>query len=145
MSHAFRRAWLKCTAVVIGSAGPILFFGAMPATSGVARWMLDLLSWPVDGNMDYAAAATRFLSALSGGFLMGWGVTVWLLSVYVYDAAPEGVRRSVVYGLLAWFVFDSTGSIVSGNAWNAAFNVPVLLLAVGPLWRPAEDSDATGA
>ena len=42
-------------------------------------------------------------------------------------------------GILAWFVLDSAGSIASGNASNAVFNIAVLLLAVGPLWRPAKD------
>jgi hypothetical protein len=35
-------------------------------------------------------------------------------------------------------VLDSAGSIASGNASNAFFNILVLLLAVGPLWRPAK-------
>ena len=82
----------------------------------------------------------RFLSALTGGFLLGWGVTVWLLATTVYDKAPEAVRRVVLFGLLSWFVLDSSGSIASGNASNALFNVLVLLLAVGPLWRPAKAS-----
>jgi hypothetical protein len=54
-----------------------------------------------------------------------------------YDAAPEGVRRAVLTGLLAWFILDSAGSIASGNPSNAAINVLVLLIAVGPLWWPA--------
>jgi hypothetical protein len=62
---------------------------------------------------------------------------IWCLSTWVYDAAPEAVRRTVLASTLAWFVLDSTGSILSGNASNAAFDIPVLLLAVGPLWRPA--------
>lgn len=40
-------------------------------------------------------------------------------------------------GLLAWFLLDSAGSIASGNAANALINLLVLLLAAGPLWRPA--------
>jgi len=64
---------------------------------------------------------------------------VWGLATRVHDTAPEAVRRTVLAGLLAWFVFDSAGSIASGNASNAAFNVVVLVLAVGPLWRPARD------
>lgn len=32
---------------------------------------------------------------------------------------------------------DSAGSIASGNASNAFFNVLVLALAAGPLWWPA--------
>jgi hypothetical protein len=42
----------------------------------------------------------------------------------------------VVTGMLCWFVLDSAGSIASGNASNAAINVVVLLIAVGPMWRP---------
>jgi len=144
MSHSFHKFWLKVTAFVIGSFGPIFFLGTMAETLEPARWSLDLLSWPLDGQTDYASPDTRFLSALTGGFLLGWGITIWCLSEWVYDAAPEGVRKSVLAGALAWFVLDSTGSITSGNASNALFNVIILLIAVGPLWRPAaQDTTAS--
>jgi hypothetical protein len=138
MSHSFHKFWLKITAVVVGSFGPVFFLGTMPATVEPARLTLDLLSWPIDGVTTYASADTRFLSALTGGFLMGWGVMIWFLSTQVYDAAPEAVRKSVVYGLLAWFCVDSLGSVASGNPSNAVFNIAVLALGVGPLWRPAQ-------
>ncbi len=139
MTHAFHKFWLKITAVVVGSFGPIFFLGTMPATQEGARLTLDILSWPVDGATLWNSPDTRFLSALTGGFLLGWGVMIWGLASRVYDAAPDAVRRTVLTGLLAWFVLDSAGSIASGNASNALFNVLVLLLAVGPLWRPARD------
>jgi hypothetical protein len=138
-SHAFHKFWLKVSAVVVGIGGPLFFLGTMESTLEPARLTLDILSWPVDGATTYASPDTRFLSALTGGFLLGWGVLIWCLSAGVYDAAPEGVRRAVVTGLLAWFVLDSAGSIASGNAPNAAWNVLVLLLAVGPMWWPARD------
>jgi len=138
MTHKFHKFWLKITAVVIGSFGPVFFLGTMASTVEPARLTLDLLSWPIDGATTYASADTRFLSALTGGFLTGWGVMVWCLSLWVYDVAPEPVRKTVLFGLLSWFVVDSSGSIASGNASNAFFNVIVLLLAVGPLWRPAK-------
>ncbi|MGF1533016.1 MAG: hypothetical protein ACFCUI_04900 [Bernardetiaceae bacterium] len=132
--------YLRVTAFVIGSFGPIFFFGTMLPTSEAARWTLDLLAFPLDGLQTYQAATTRFLSALTGGFLLGWGVTIWCLREWVYDSAPEGVRRSVLAGTLAWFVLDSAGSIASGNSSNALFNILVLLLAVGPLWTKAQAS-----
>lgn len=137
MSHKSHKAWMKVTALVVGSFGPVFFLGTMAPTLEPARLTLDILSWPLDGATTYASPDTRFLSALTGGFLMGWGVTIWHLSSSVYDAAPEGVRRTVLAGVLAWFLLDSAGSIASGNPSNALFNVAVLLLAVGPLWRPA--------
>jgi hypothetical protein len=142
MTQQFHKSWLKVTAIVVGSFGPIFFLGTMLPTLEPARWTLDLLSWPLDGAQSYAASTTRFLSALTGGFLLGWGVTIWCLSAWVYDTAPEAVRRTVLTGMLSWFVLDSAGSIASGNASNAFFNILVLLLAVGPLWRPASAGSA---
>jgi hypothetical protein len=140
MSHDFHKFWLKITAFVVASFAPVFFLGTMNSTLEPARLTLDLLSWPIDGQTTYASPDTRFLSALTGGFLLGWGVMVWCLSVWVYDHAPEAVRRTVLCGLLAWFVLDSSGSAASGNASNVLFNVLVLLLAVGPLWRPAKEA-----
>lgn len=135
MSH---KSWLLITAIIVGAFGPVFALGTMAATAEPARWTLDLLSWPLDGQQTFASPDTRFLSALTGGFLFGWGVMIWCLRAWVYDLAPEAVRRTVLTSLLAWFVLDSAGSIASGTPSNAFFNVIVLLLAVGPLWRPAK-------
>lgn len=135
-----QKNWLIVTAVVIAAFGPVFFLGTMESTSEPARLTLDLLSWPLDQAQTYDDETLRFLSALTGGFLLGWGVMILCLRAWAYDAAPDGVRKSVVVGVLAWFVLDSAGSIASGNPSNALFNVVVLLVAVGPLWRPARSS-----
>jgi hypothetical protein len=139
MSRSLHKLWLKVAAIVVGIGGPIFFLGTMPETMEPARLTLDILSWPVDGATTYASPDTRFLSALTGGFLLGWGVTLWCLSAWVYDLAPEPVRKAVLTGICSWFVLDSAGSIASGNESNALFNVAVLLIAAGPLWFPARD------
>ena len=135
MTQKSQKKYLKFTSIVIGSFGPIFFLGSMLATAEPARFSLDLLSWPIDGLQNYNSSTTRFLSALTGGFLLGWGVMIWFLQKWVFDKAPEGVRKSVLFGLLSWFILDSSGSIASGNASNALFNILVLILAVGPLWK----------
>ena len=139
-SSTAHKNWLIVTAVVIAAFGPVFFLGTMESTSEPARLTLDLLSWPIDQAQTYDDDTLRFLSALTGGFLLGWGVMILCLRAWAYDAAPDGVRKSVVVGVLAWFVLDSAGSIASGNPSNALFNVVVLLLAVGPLWWPARSS-----
>ncbi|HEX8577260.1 MAG TPA: hypothetical protein VF677_13280, partial [Flavobacterium sp.] len=100
MTSNFHKAYLKVTAIVVGLFGPVFFLGTMVATAEPARFSLDLLSWPIDGVQNFEASTTRFLSALTGGFLLGWGVCIWCLQKWVYDHAPEGVRKSVVTGLL---------------------------------------------
>ena len=135
MKTSLHQLWLKVTAVVIGSFAPVFFLGSIASSAEPARLTLDLLSWPIDGAQSFQDQTTRFLSALTGGFLIGWGVLVWCLSGAAYEAAPDAVRKSVVTGLLAWFALDSAGSVASGNSSNVLFNVAVLLIAVGPLWR----------
>jgi len=140
-TQKFHRNYLKVTAFVVGSFGPIFFLGTMLETSEPARWTLDLLSFPLDGHQVYTEPTTRFLSALTGGFLLGWGVMIWCLSSWVYDKAPEMVRKSVLIGILCWFLLDSSGSVALGNASNVLFNVFVLLLGVGPLWFAAKSAN----
>lgn len=137
MTLQFHKSWLLLTSIIIGAFGPVFFLGSMLATSESARWSLDLLCWPVDGAQNYQAATTRFLSAITGGFLFGWGVCIFFLRKWVYDKAPDETRKAVLAGLLAWFILDSCGSIASGNSSNAFFNVIVLIIAVGPLWKSA--------
>lgn len=140
MTAAQQRAWMKFTALAVGVFGPIFSLGTVESIAEPARWSLDVLAWPVDGEQDFAAPTTRFLAALTGGFLFGWGVMIWFLATRVHKVAPEPVRQSVLAGLLAWFVLDSTGSVASGQAINAVFNIAVLLTLVGPLWLPAREA-----
>jgi hypothetical protein len=140
MTHEFYKGWLKFTAVVIGGFGPVFFLATMAATDELPRWSLDLLSWPIDGAQTFAEPTTRFLAALTGGFLAGWGVTIWKLSGEIYDGAPEAVRKAVLYGACAWFLLDSAGSVTSGNPSNVGFNLIILLVAIGPMWRPVQSA-----
>jgi hypothetical protein len=139
-SRKTHKAWLLVTAFVVGSFGPIFSLATQSDSDQLARWTLDLLAWPVDGAQIYSDGAMRFLSALTGGFLFGWGVTILSLRCWVYDIAPEQTRRAVVAGLCAWFVLDSIGSISAGATSNGVFNIVVLLIAVGPLWKPASSA-----
>ena len=65
-THAFHRFWLKISAVVIAGFGPFLFLGTVPTLGEPARWVLDLLSWPLDGFPSYGSAEIRFLSSIAG-------------------------------------------------------------------------------
>lgn len=136
------KLYLKVSAILVMLYGPIFFLGTFPQTVEPIRFTTDLLAWPLDGVQTYDHPDTVFIGALTGGFLLGWGALIWRLSGVVFDAAPEAIRKAVVTGFLAWFILDSAGSITSGNASNALFNVLFLILFVGPLWRPAKPEPA---
>lgn len=138
ISHSLQKRWLRVTATVIASFAPVFFLATMPGLEGPAALTVDLIGWPIDGAVDLSPPEVRLLSALMAGFLLGWGVTIWLLSGAPFDAAPEPVRRAVVAGTLAWFTLDSLGSVTSGHPVNVLFNAVILAVAIGPLWRRAD-------
>lgn len=138
MTKEFHKFWLLITAIVVVSFGPIFFLGTIETLSEPARLTLDILSWPLDGQQTYKDTTLRFLSALTGGFLFGWGVMIICLRQWVYDLAPDPTRRTVVTGIFAWFVPDSAGSIFAGASSNVVFNIFVLIIAIGPLWKSAK-------
>ena len=133
MTHEFTKKYMKFSAVVIGFGGPIFTLATREKHADLAQWFLGLLAGKANFH-DFSHPTTPFLSALPGGFLFGWGVTVYALSGRAFDADPVGVQRAVVAGLSSWFVLDSLGSILSGNPVNVAWNVAVLGIAVGPMW-----------
>ena len=138
-THSFHKQYLKVTGFLVAGFGPVCFLGTMPEFAEAGRWILDLLSWPLDGQESLHDSTARFLAAILGGFLLGYGVTIWCLSSMVYNKSPEMVRRSVLIGLCSWFVLDSLGSITGGHASNVAWNAVILLFFVGPLWLPAKE------
>ena len=132
-TQKFQKKYLKISGFLVASFGPICFLGTMPETAEAGRFTLDILSWPLDGRESLADGTAKLLSALLGGFLLGYGVTIWQLSK-AYDKAPNIIRKVVVTGLCSWFILDSAGSIAGGHWSNAVWNIPILLAFVGPLW-----------
>ena len=74
------------------------------------------------------------MSAISGGLLIGWGLMLWMLATRLYPKDSELAKQLIVTSVLAWFVVDSTGSILSGAPLNALLNVSFLLIFCVPLW-----------
>ena len=91
-AHTVHKRWLRISTIFIGFLGTELTRAKLPGAQEPAQWGLDLLTFPLSGCPTYQADETRFLSALTGGYLVGWGVSVWRLSHMAYDATPEAVQ-----------------------------------------------------
>jgi formate/nitrite transporter FocA (FNT family) len=139
MTKRIHKLWLKVTAVAIFGYAFLFSLGTIKMFEEPIRFILDISSFPLDNAQNYDAPTTVFLSAIIGGVLAGWGVMIWLMSVWFYDKSPEEVRKTVLIGLLVWFFVDSFGCIISGDSNNAMTNVVLLLFLVGPLWRNARE------
>jgi hypothetical protein len=51
-----------------------------------------------------------------------------------YRSSPEEVARVIVIGLSAWYVVDTTASIISGAPFNLVLNAGLLGMFLVPLY-----------
>ncbi|MBX2801223.1 MAG: hypothetical protein KTR31_26335 [Myxococcales bacterium] len=131
--NASTLAWLRVASAVTLLIGLVAALASHPATAGAWQGLFDLVQWPVDGRPGDFDLVARQLSAVLGGVMVGWGVTLLALTFGPLQAAPRATLRAMLTGLGAWFVVDSTGSMISGLPGNVLLNVGFLALFLGPL------------
>ncbi len=127
--------WLKIASGVLIAFGLSGLLGAMEATSAYSNFMADLAFFPLDGAPESNAPETRLLWAIVGGLMTGWGLMLWQVATRLYPAEPALARQLILTGIVAWFVIDSTGSVLAGAPMNAVFNIGFLLLFAVPIFR----------
>ena len=138
MTHARQKLWIRIAAALVGGFVPIMLLASIETGSGPAALAVDVLFGPPMGEPVWVGAAPRFLSGLMAGFLAGWGVLIWALSGRIHDVEPEAVRTAVLASVVTWFAVDSTGSVLSGGAFNVLPNLVLLAVIGWPLRRPAD-------
>lgn len=136
MEIAHTQSWLKAAAGIVIGVGLILAAGAWPPLAAPLVFLADLIIWPLDGLQTLGAPETRVFMAISGGVMVGWGVTLWKLADYLISEHLAAVRSITMTGLYSWFVVDSIGSIAAGVPLNAVANVSFVVLFLLVFRRP---------
>jgi hypothetical protein len=114
-------------------AGVLWATGAIPGVGALTQWAFDFLNWPIDGNPGDLNPIAKFMSAIGGGILAGFGVLNWLLVAPAIESRDTRVLNAALASIFTWAVIDSTGSVLSGAAPNVFFNLIILALYVIPI------------
>lgn len=113
--------------------GLVWALGAHPATREPARMMFDLLAWPVDGRPSTFGDGAPLMSAIGGGITASLGFMFMMIVAPAVERGDRAVVKNALLGATLWFVVDSAGSIASGHAANALFNVLFYGLLIAPM------------
>ncbi|WP_340162352.1 hypothetical protein [uncultured Hoeflea sp.] len=128
MENEHTQAWVKAAAALVAGVGLVIALAAWPPLAGPVVFAADLFIWPLDGVQTLAAPETRVFIAISGGLMVGWGVTLWKLATHLMPTDAAAVRSITMTGLYAWFAVDSLGSIMAGVPVNALANIGFVVL-----------------
>ena len=111
--------------MILGSKGPF-----MPAINA----FLDFAHQPYDGLTRVSGEAGFLLNAILGGILIGFGTMIWMVAEHVFRHDLALGRKIILTALLAWFITDSLGSILTGAWFNSVINLVILLSFLTPLF-----------
>ena len=138
MTHDKRIKSLKIT--IIASAGVALFMFASLFTPlrEVMSFFLDLVHMPLDGAQSLSRDTEEVLTAISAGIFFGFCVLLWQVTTEVYVKDPLLGRRMILSSVVAWFVIDTTGSLIVGAWMNGILNTVFLIALISPVLRQQE-------
>jgi hypothetical protein len=104
----------------------------------IARQGFSLLVYSSSSRLDnFGPEQVRYISlshAVIGGVMVGWGVALLLVTRELLAKGSRMGWNLIAISLGAWFIPDTTYSLLSGYWQNAALNIVFLALFALPLW-----------
>ena len=125
--------WLLAVA-----AGVVAFGLVLVLAPSIARQGFSLLVYASAGHIDsFGQEPVRYISlahAVIGGVMVGWGVALFYVTKSLLARGERIAWNLVALSVGAWFVPDTSYSLLSGYWQNAMLNTAFLALFALPLW-----------
>ena len=120
------------------SAGVAIFGLLLVLAPGLTRQGFSLLVYTSADRLDaFGAEQVRYLSlvhAVLGSVMVGWGVALFLVTKLLFNQEGRLGWKLIAGSVAAWFLPDTTYSLLSGYWQNAVLNTVFLALYAIPLW-----------
>lgn len=124
---------------LLGVAAAVVAFGlTLVLAPSFARQVFSLLVYASPGQIDaFGAEPVRHISlshAVIGGVMVGWGTALFYITKTLLARGARIAWTLVALSVGAWFIPDTTYSLVSGFWQNALLNTVFMALFAIPLW-----------
>lgn len=133
MSLELRSKLMRIVAAILGLYA--LIWGIAPYTSIniSARFLLDLLDWPLDSMSEPLDRNTKWLSAIGAGLLATVATFLWGIVAPALKRGDSSVANVTLLAVFTWYIIDGAGSIAVGIYSNVIFNTMYLIAMIVPL------------
>jgi hypothetical protein len=127
------RRWLSAASLMTIVVGLVAAAASSERSDEPWLALFDLLDWPVDGDPGRFSAQTRAVNAVVGGVMVGWGTLMHLIVRGPFRRGDTTLAGPMLAAVVAWFVVDSTGSLLADLPGNVILNLGFLVLFLPPL------------
>lgn len=132
-NHRFWTLWL-----FVASLGLVLFGMVLVVAPALTRQGFSLLVYADHRAIDaFGPEPARYISlahAVIGGVMVGWGVALACITRQLFARGEPAAWNLIALSAGAWFIPDTSYSLLSGYWQNAVLNLVFMSLFAVPLW-----------
>ncbi len=133
MSPKTAASFMRFMAIISIFSGIILAIGVVRDVAGISEFFFATLSSGNEGLAGIDTLEAKVALAVAGGVFAGFGAMLLFIAVPAIEEGDARIKRGILFGVLTWFVVDSSASIAGGNPMNAVGNSVFLALYLLPL------------
>ena len=128
------KTWLDGWCWLVLGVGVMFAASAVRGLDAPTRLFYDAVSWPIDGQSTWTENV-RFSASIIGALTIGWALTLIPLVKLAHASQGPNVWRALSFAVVAWYIVDSTVSVLAGVPGNAVSNTGFLLLFLVPILK----------
>ncbi len=132
-SFEFWRKWLFTVGVLIAVIGAVIAFFSGTSLFSAFNGQVYQAFWQGREVPNEAMAFGRWLFAIVGAVMAGWGVTISFIARYPFKERQKWAWDAIALALLLWFAIDTFYSLYFNVLINAALNTLFIALVAAPL------------
>jgi hypothetical protein len=132
-SFLFWQRWLLVVSVAITAFGVLMAFSSGTSLFEVFNRQINPAFWSGNAIDDATRKFQQWVYGAWGATIAGWGVVLTHIARYSFSKKERWSWNSLVFGVLLWFVLDTSLSLFHKVYFNGALNMVVFTLGIFPL------------
>jgi len=132
-NFSFWQRWLFVVCVIVSVFGVMLAFLSGTPLFDLFNRQIDPAFWSANIVDDGTRQFQQWIYGVWGATIAGWGIVMAYIARYPFNRKERWAWNSMVFGLLVWFILDTSLSVIHKVYFNVAFNMTLLILAGLPL------------
>lgn len=132
-SFSFWQRWLLVVGIVVSVFGVMMGLLSGTPLFDLFNRQIDPAFWGTNAVGDAARQFQQWVYGVWGATIAGWGIVLTHIARYPFNRKERWSWNCLVFGLLVWFVLDTSLSVFHKVYFNAAFNTTLLILAGLPV------------
>lgn len=133
IAFSFWQRWLLIVGIIITVFGIVMVLISGTPLFDLFNQQIDPAFWGMNAVDNAAKQFQQWIYGVWGATIAGWGIFVTNIARYPFNKKERWARNCIVWGLVVWFVLDTSLSFFHKVYFNVAFNTALFVLIMLPV------------